>query len=172
MRAVVQRVRRAAVRVGDETTGRIDLGLLVLLGVARGDPPGAEALLARKVAQLRVFPDDEGKMNRDVTEAGGAVLVVSQFTLLASCRKGRRPSFVEAAPPEEAARRYEAFCALLRAEHGLRVETGRFAAAMEVELVNWGPVTIPLDTVELGLPPTPGGDARGPVAGADAEPGA
>ncbi|RMG15573.1 MAG: D-tyrosyl-tRNA(Tyr) deacylase [Planctomycetota bacterium] len=151
MKAVVQRVARARVTVAGEVTGAIDGGLLVLLGVKAGDPPEAESLLARKVAGLRVFEDDAGKMNRSVGEAGGAVLVVSQFTLLADCRKGRRPSFVAAAPPAEAERRYEAFCELLRAE-GLRVETGRFGAAMQVELVNQGPVTIVLDTEELAAP--------------------
>ena len=148
MRAVVQRVSRASVRVGGELTGEIGRGLLILLGVAGGDPPGAEAALARKIAGLRIFEDEAGKMNRSVVDVGGACLVVSQFTLLADCRKGRRPSFVGAAPPEEANRRYEGFCALLRAE-GLRVETGRFAASMDVELLNQGPVTIVLDTADL-----------------------
>lgn len=157
MKAVVQRVSRAEVRVGEDVTGRIGAGLLVLLGVAREDPPGAEAALARKVAELRIFPDEEGRMNRSVLEAGGAALVVSQFTLLADCRRGRRPSFVGAAPPEEAERRYEAFCGELRGL-GLEVQTGRFAASMEVELVNRGPVTIVLDTREL-LGPRRGDEA-------------
>lgn len=157
MRAVLQRVARAKVTVGAESqgehgstevTGAIDRGLLVLLGVAAGDPPGAEELLARKTAELRIFPDDEGKMNRSVIEVGGAVLVVSQFTLLADCKKGRRPSFIGAAPPAEADARYQRYCELLRG-HGLRVETGRFQTEMQVELVNEGPVTIVLDTRDL-----------------------
>lgn len=151
---------RARVTVDGEVTGQIDRGYLLLLGVAAGDPPGVEATLAKKVAELRVFPDDEGKMNRSVVEAGGAVLVVSQFTLLADTRKGRRPSFIGAAPPEEAKRRYEGFCELLRG-HGLRVETGRFAAHMAVELVNDGPVTIIFDTADWA-----GGKPTGPAEGA------
>ena len=151
MRAVLQRVSRAKVTVGEEVTGQVEGGLLVLLGVQAGDPPECEQLLARKVAGLRIFQDAEGKMNLSVQEAGGAVLVVSQFTLLADCRKGRRPSFIGAAPPEEADRRYQVFCDLLRAE-GLEVETGRFGASMDVELVNQGPVTIVLDTAELMAP--------------------
>lgn len=144
----MQRVSRASVTVEGQVVGAIERGLLVLLGVAQGDPPGCEELLAKKVVDLRIFPDDEGKMNRSVVDVGGAVLVVSQFTLLADCKKGRRPSFIGAAPPEEANARYERFCALVRAQ-GLRVETGRFAAEMKVELVNEGPVTILLDTREL-----------------------
>jgi D-tyrosyl-tRNA(Tyr) deacylase len=150
MRAVLQRVSRAKVTVSGEVTGEIEGGLLVLLGVKAGDPPGCEASLARKIAGLRIFQDDAGKMNLSVKDAGGAVLVVSQFTLLADCRKGRRPSFIGAAPPDEADRRYQGFCDLLRAE-GLRVETGRFGASMDVELCNQGPVTILLDTDELGV---------------------
>ncbi len=152
MRAVLQRVSRASVRVGEEVTGAIEAGLLVLLGVADGDPPECEQLLAKKIAGLRIFPDAEGKMNLSVKDAGGDVLVVSQFTLIADCRKGRRPSFIKAAAPDEANRRYEAFCELLRTEHELTVATGRFAASMDVELVNRGPVTIVLDTDELFAP--------------------
>ena len=148
MRAVVQRVGRASVRVGGELTGAIEAGLLVLLGVGEGDPPECEALLAKKIAHLRIFQDDAGKMNLSVIDAGGAVLVVSQFTLLADCRKGRRPSFIHAAAPEEAKRRYERCCELLRG-YGLEVATGRFGATMDVELVNAGPVTIVLDSAEL-----------------------
>lgn len=153
MKAVLQRVARASVTADGEVVGAIERGLLILLGVAAGDPLEAEAALATKIAGLRVFPDEQGKMNRSVVEAGGAALVVSQFTLLADCRKGRRPSFVGAAPPAEAERRYEGFCELLRGL-GLRVATGRFGASMQVELVNEGPVTIVLDSAEL-LKPRP-----------------
>ena len=148
MKAVVQRVSRASVRVDGEVIGSVGKGLLVLLGVAVADPPGCEELLARKIVDLRIFPDAEDKMNLAVGEVGGGLLVVSQFTLLADCKKGRRPSFINAAPPEEANRRYERFCALVRAQ-GLEVQTGRFGASMEVELINDGPVTIVLDTREL-----------------------
>ena len=150
MKAVLQRVSSASVDVAGERIAEIGVGLLVLLGVAAGDPEGAEELLARKIAGMRIFRDEAGKMNLSVQDAGGEVLVVSQFTLLANCRKGRRPSFVGAAPPDEANERYEHFCELLRAE-GLKVATGRFAADMDVSLVNQGPVTIVLDTAELGL---------------------
>ena len=155
MKAVVQRVSRARVTVGDEVTGEIGAGLLVLLGVAQGDPPEAEQTLATKIAGLRIFEDEAGKMNLAVGETGGQVLVVSQFTLLADCRKGRRPSFTGAAPPDEADRRYQGFCELLRAQ-GLTVATGRFGASMQVELLNAGPVTIVLDTADL-LGPRRGG---------------
>lgn len=141
MRAVLQRVRQARVRVGDEVTGEIGRGLLVLLGVAHGDTPEQARWLAEKVVGLRVFADDEGKMNRDVSEAGGAVLVVSQFTLYGDCRKGRRPSFVDAAAPEAAIPLYEAFVETVRAL-GVPVATGRFGANMSVDLVNEGPVTL------------------------------
>ena len=140
MRAVIQRVRRAAVVVAGETVGAIDAGWLVLLGVAPTDTPAEAAWLADKVAHLRAFEDDAGKMNRSVLDAGGAVLVVSQFTLYGDTRKGRRPSFTGAAPL------YERFAAELRAV-GLPVATGRFGADMRVELVNDGPVTFVLDTV-------------------------
>ncbi len=145
MRAVVQRVSRALVRVGGSVTGEIRRGLLVLLGVGRGDGAEDARLLADKVAALRIFEDPAGKMNLAVGEVGGGVLVVSQFTLLGDARKGNRPSFTEAAPPEEANALYERFCALLR-EKGTLVATGVFRAAMEVELVNEGPVTILLDS--------------------------
>lgn len=144
MRAVLQRVIRANVAIAGETAGRIGPGLLVLLGVARGDTPEQVRWLADKTANLRIFPDDEGKMNRSLLESGGAALVVSQFTLYGDCRKGRRPSFVEAAPPETAVPLYQAFVSALRGL-GLTVETGRFGADMQVELVNDGPVTIILD---------------------------
>ena len=145
MRAVVQRVSRARVVVGDEVVGEVGRGLLVLLGVGPADTEAGARWLADKVVGLRIFPDDEGKMNRDVTEAGGGVLVVSQFTLYGDCRKGRRPSFVGAAPPEVAEPLYEAFVAAVRAQ-GVPAATGRFAAMMQVELVNDGPVTLLVDT--------------------------
>ncbi|MBL4844663.1 MAG: D-tyrosyl-tRNA(Tyr) deacylase [Planctomycetes bacterium] len=151
MKAILQRVSHAAVEVAGERIGEIGRGLLILLGVAAGDPPGAEELLARKAAGLRIFRDDGGKMNLSVVDIGGAVLVVSQFTLLADCRKGRRPSFTDAAPPAEADTRYEKFCTLLR-DQGLQVETGRFGADMQVSLLNSGPVTIVLDSEALGAP--------------------
>ncbi len=145
MRAVVQRVSRAGVRVGGEEVGAVGTGLLVLLGVAPGDTADGARWLADKVVGLRIFPDGEGKMNRDVAEAGGGVLVVSQFTLYGDCRKGRRPSFVGAAPPEVAEPLYEAFVAAVRA-NGVPAATGRFGAMMQVELVNDGPVTLIVDT--------------------------
>jgi D-tyrosyl-tRNA(Tyr) deacylase len=145
MRAVVQRVTQARVVVGGETVGEIGGGLLVLLGVARSDTVEQACWLADKVAGLRVFQDADDKMNRDVVEAGGAVLVVSQFTLYGDCRKGRRPSFVEAAAPEQAVPLYEAFVNALRAL-GIPTATGRFGAMMQVELVNDGPVTLIVDS--------------------------
>jgi D-tyrosyl-tRNA(Tyr) deacylase len=148
VRAVVQRVSRAEVRVDGKATGRIARGLAVLLGVSRDDGEEDARLLADKIAALRVFEDGAGKMNLPLAEVGGAVLVVSQFTLLGDARKGNRPSFVEAAPPEAANTLYERFCALLR-EKGLAVATGVFRATMEVELVNDGPVTILLDSRRL-----------------------
>jgi D-tyrosyl-tRNA(Tyr) deacylase len=145
MRVVLQRVSRAGVVADGETVGAIDRGLLVLLGVAADDTPAAAEWLADKVVGLRIFADDEGRMNRDVTEVGGSVLVVSQFTLYGDCRKGRRPSFIEAAGPELAVPLYEAFVAAVRA-HGVPTATGRFGAMMQVELVNDGPVTILIDS--------------------------
>lgn len=145
MRAVVQRVSRAQVVVDGEIVGRIERGFLVLLGVADDDAQDDVIALAQKVGGLRVFEDDDGKMNRDLEDVGGAVLVVSQFTLLGDCRKGRRPSFVRAARPEAAAALYDGFVAELRGQ-GLHVETGRFQVHMDVELVNDGPVTLLLDS--------------------------
>lgn len=145
MRAVVQRVSRAGVSVDGEVVGAVGRGLLVLLGVAPTDTEAGARWLADKVVGLRIFPDDEGKMNRDVTEAGGGVLVVSQFTLYGDCRKGRRPSFIGAAPPEVAEPLYEAFVTAVRAQ-GVPAATGRFGAMMQVELVNDGPVTLLIDT--------------------------
>lgn len=141
MIACVQRVSRARVTVGGEVSGRIGAGLLVLLGVAHSDSERDARWLAEKVAGLRVFEDSEGKMNRDLAEAGGAMLVVSQFTLLGDCRKGRRPSFTGAGPPELAEVLYEVFAETVRGL-GIEVATGRFRQHMEVELVNDGPVTL------------------------------
>jgi len=145
MRAVVQRASRGRVVVDGAVSGEIGKGLVVLLGVARDDGEQDARLLADKVAGLRVFEDTLGKMNLAVGEVGGGVLVVSQFTLLGDARKGNRPSFTDAAPPEAANALYERFCALLR-EKGLTVATGVFRAHMDVELVNDGPVTILLDS--------------------------
>jgi D-tyrosyl-tRNA(Tyr) deacylase len=145
MRAVIQRVSRAAVRVEGAAVAEIGAGLLVLLGVAAGDTETDAERLAAKVARLRIFADDAGRVDRAVVDVGGAVLVVSQFTLLADTAKGNRPSFTAAAPPDEAERLYERFAVALR-ELGLTVEQGVFGAKMEVELVNDGPVTIVLDT--------------------------
>jgi D-tyrosyl-tRNA(Tyr) deacylase len=131
--------------IDGEVVGEIGTGLLVLLGVAAGDTADQAAWLAEKTAGLRIFADADGKMNRDVGEAGGAVLVVSQFTLYGDCRKGRRPSFIDAAPPETAVPLYEAFVNALRAL-GLPTATGRFGTMMQVELVNDGPVTLILDS--------------------------
>jgi D-tyrosyl-tRNA(Tyr) deacylase len=145
MRAVVQRVSRAKVTVGDEVIGEIGKGLLVLLGVAQEDNQEAADYLVDKVIGLRVFEDADGKMNLSVADAGGAVLVVSQFTLYGDVRRGKRPSFDRAARPERANELYEYFVGKVRAA-GLRCETGRFQAMMDVELVNDGPVTILLDS--------------------------
>lgn len=147
MRAVIQRVARAAVRVAGETVGSIDHGFLVLLGVAAGDTPADAALVATKIAGLRVFADSEGRMNLDLSTSHGAVLLVSQFTLLADVRRGRRPSFVRAADPSAAERLVDLVREGLVAE-GIQVETGSFGARMEVELVNEGPVTIVIDVVD------------------------
>lgn len=145
MKVVAQRVSRARVRVGGQTVGEIGTGLLLLVGVGREDGERDAVWMADKVAGLRVFEDAEGKMNLSVTDAGGSILSVSQFTLYGDCRKGRRPSFAEAAPPGEARALYERFNDLLRAK-GLKVETGVFGAMMEVELVNDGPVTLIVDS--------------------------
>lgn len=145
MRAVVQRVRESSVMVDGETVGEIGPGLMVLLGVAGDDAEKDADFLVEKVVHLRIFEDDQGKMNRSVLDAGGSLLVVSQFTLLGDCRKGRRPSFVHAAPPEKAEALYEYFVQKART-HGLPVETGRFRAMMDVSLVNNGPVTLLLES--------------------------
>ena len=145
VRAVVQRVKRASVRVGAEVVGEIGAGLLVLLGVAQEDKEADADYLARKVLTLRIFDDADGKMNLAVGDAGGAALVVSQFTLYGDARGQNRPSYIRAARPEDARRLYDYFVEKLRAG-GLRCETGRFQEMMEVELVNDGPVTILLDS--------------------------
>jgi D-tyrosyl-tRNA(Tyr) deacylase len=145
MRAVVQRVSRASVKVGGEITGEIGRGLLVLLGVAHEDTEADADYLAEKIAGLRILEDDGGKMNLSVTDVGGAVLAVSQFTLFGDVRRGKRPSFDAAARPERARELYEYFVGRVR-EAGLRCETGRFQEMMEVELINSGPVTILLDS--------------------------
>jgi D-tyrosyl-tRNA(Tyr) deacylase len=146
MRAVVQRTSGADVTIGGAEAGRIGPGLVVLVGVAEGDGPDDVAWLAAKIAGLRIFADDEGRMNRSVREIGGETLVVSQFTLHASTRKGNRPSFLRAARPEEAVPLYESFLAALERETGRRPQRGVFAADMRVRLVNDGPVTIIIDS--------------------------
>lgn len=145
MRAVVQRVSRAEVRVAGEVVGRIGSGLLVLLGAACDDGESDVDYLVDKIVGLRIFSDEAGQMNRALAECGGALLVVSQFTLYGDCRKGRRPSFVRAMRPEGAEPLYQRFVARARAT-GLTVETGRFRAMMDVELCNDGPVTLLLDS--------------------------
>jgi D-tyrosyl-tRNA(Tyr) deacylase len=145
MRAVIQRVSRAKVTVAGEITGEIGGGLLVFLGVGRQDTEPSADYLADKITGLRIFADDAGKMNRSVVDVAGSILVVSQFTLYGDVRKGKRPSFDDAAPPEMARRLYEHFVERVRAA-GLRCETGRFQEMMKVELVNEGPVTILADS--------------------------
>jgi len=148
MRAVVQRVSKASVTVEGQVVGEIDRGLLVLLGVSTTDTNAAADYLAEKIAGLRIFEDDSGKMNLSVADIGGAVLAVSQFTLYGDVRRGKRPSFDEAARPERARELYEYFVAAIR-RHGLRCETGQFQAMMSVSLVNEGPVTMLLDSSKL-----------------------
>jgi D-tyrosyl-tRNA(Tyr) deacylase len=145
MRAVVQRVSRAQVAVSGEITGEIGLGLLVLLGVGRDDTETDASYLAEKIVGLRIFEDVSGKMNLALAEVGGSLLAISQFTLYGDVRRGKRPSFDAAAPPEKARKLYELFVERIRAR-GLRCETGRFQEMMKVELVNEGPVTILLDS--------------------------
>jgi len=148
VRAVVQRVAEARVLVGDQVVGRIGQGLLVFVGVAEGDGPADIDYTASKIRDLRIFSDDEGRMNRSIVDAGGSVLMVSQFTLMGDARKGRRPAFDSAARPDEAKAAYEEVVARLRAG-GLTVETGVFQAHMRVELANDGPVTLLLDSRRL-----------------------
>ena len=145
MRAVVQRVTQASVTVTGEVVGQIERGLLVLLGVGHADNDDDARQLADKIVELRIFEDDAGKMNRSLLEIGGAMLVVSQFTLWGDCRKGRRPSFITAAPPEIAERLYETFVAAVGVRN-IKVATGRFRAQMDVMLINDGPVTLLLDS--------------------------
>ncbi|MCG8652933.1 MAG: D-aminoacyl-tRNA deacylase [Pirellulales bacterium] len=144
MRIVIQRVLHAQVEVDSQTVGKIDHGVLVLLGVGHGDTVQQAQWLATKTAELRIFEDDQGKMNRSLIDVRGAALVVSQFTLLGDCRKGRRPAFTAAAAPEVADQLYQAYCRLL-SEQGIEVQRGVFAADMKVSLVNDGPVTLVLD---------------------------
>ena len=145
MRAVIQRIKESSVKTGNQIIGRTGSGLLVLLGVAKGDSPSDADYLVNKIANLRIFEDEKGKMNRSLLETGGEMMVVSQFTLLADCRKGRRPSFVKAAEPEVACELYEYFVKQIRSLR-ITVATGRFKAMMEVALINEGPVTIILET--------------------------
>lgn len=144
MKAVLQRVSKASVTVDGNVVGSIETGLMILVGVEQGDSESDSTFLARKSAEMRIFPDEEGKMNRSLTDVGGRALVISQFTLVADWKKGRRPSFIKAAPPEEGNRLYEHFAQELRAL-GVHVETGIFGAHMDVSLVNDGPVTILLE---------------------------
>ena len=149
MRALVQRVRRARVTAEGRLLGEIENGLLVLVSVGRGDTPEVFPKMADKILNLRIFEDDQGKMNRSVQETGGGLLLVSQFTLHADCRRGRRPGFSDAAPPELARPLFDEFVSRIRGQfHGL-VATGEFGAKMDIELVNCGPVTIWLDSEEL-----------------------
>ena len=150
MKALLQRVTQASVSVGGEVVGKIGPGLVVLVGVASGDTEGEARYLAQRTVNLRIFPDEEGKFNLSVLDIKGELLVVSQFTLLADTRKGRRPSFVEAAPPAQAEELIEKFIAEARAT-GLKVETGQFQQYMQVEIHNDGPVTIMLDSQDKRL---------------------
>jgi D-tyrosyl-tRNA(Tyr) deacylase len=145
MKAVVQRVTQSTVTVGDETIGSIGQGLMILLGVGHGDTADDCRYLADKIVNLRIFEDNNGKMNLSLLDIKGEMLVVSQFTLLGDCRKGRRPSFIAAAPPEPAEAMYATFCESVR-QTGVQVATGRFGAMMKVSLVNDGPVTLILES--------------------------
>ncbi|HTX38119.1 MAG TPA: D-aminoacyl-tRNA deacylase [Bryobacteraceae bacterium] len=152
MRLVLQRVAEARVNVRECTVGSIQSGLLVLLGISKNDTPADADYLLKKVLEVRIFPDDAGKMNRNLQEAGGAILIVSQFTLLANCHRGRRPSFDQAAPLEQALALYNYFVSAAR-RSGLPVETGVFQASMQVFLVNDGPVTLVIDSPGDNRPP-------------------
>ena len=149
MRIVVQRCSRAEVRIDGQVVGRIGKGFMVLVGITDGDTRADADLLAKKVAQMRVFEDAEGKMNLALKDVDGAILSISQFTLYADCKKGNRPSFIRAARPEMAEPLYDYFNDVLRTQYGLQVETGQFGADMKVDFVNDGPVTIVLDSTEL-----------------------
>ena len=149
MRVVIQRCSRAEVRIDGKTVGQIDCGFLLLVGITDGDTEREADLLAKKVAQMRIFEDAEGKMNLALNDVNGAILSISQFTLYADCKKGNRPSFIRAARPEVAEPLYDYFNALLRSQYNLHVETGRFGADMKVDFINDGPVTIMLDSDEL-----------------------
>ena len=149
MRAVIQRVSRARVVIEGREHSSINAGVLVLLGVEKGDTPADAATLAKKIAELRIFEDDAGKMNRSILDTHGEILAVSQFTLLGDCRKGRRPSFDDAASPDEARKLYEAFVEDVRLS-GVSVATGVFQAMMDIDLVNQGPVTFILDSRKRG----------------------
>jgi len=145
MRAVIQRVKRAEVRINGQAVGTVGAGMLVLLGIGKEDNLEAASSLADKIVNLRIFDDEQGRMNRSIAETKGSLLCVSQFTLYGDCRKGRRPSYDQAARPEVASQLYEAFVESVRAK-GITVATGQFQAMMEVELVNDGPVTVLLDS--------------------------
>ena len=149
MRVVVQRCSRAEVCIDGVVVGQIEKGFMLLVGITDGDTRAEADLLAKKIAQLRVFEDEVGKMNLALSDIGGAILSISQFTLYADCRKGNRPSFIRAARPETAAPLYDYFNDILRTQYAIRVETGRFGADMKVDFINDGPVTILLDTAEL-----------------------
>ena len=149
MRVVIQRCSRAEVRIDGAVVGKINRGFLLLVGVADGDTQHEADVLAKKVVQMRVFEDAEGKMNLSLHDVSGAILSISQFTLYADCRKGNRPSFIRAARPETAEPLYDYFNRVLREQYGLQVETGRFGADMKVDFINDGPVTILLDSAEL-----------------------
>ena len=149
MRVVVQRCSRAEVRIDGQVVGKIGTGFMVLVGITDGDTRAEADLLAKKVAQMRVLEDQDGKMNLALKDVGGAILSISQFTLYADCKKGNRPSFIHAARPEIAEPLYDYFNSVLRTKYNLQVETGRFGADMKVDFLNDGPVTIILDTREL-----------------------
>lgn len=148
MKAVIQRVSEASVRVDGEVLGQIGNGYLILLGVAEGDSEKEADVLIKKITGLRIFADENGKTNLSIRDVGGEMLIISQFTLLADCRKGRRPSFIKAGNPDEACRLYEYFLAECK-KQGIKVEQGEFGADMKVSLVNDGPFTILLDSAEL-----------------------
>lgn len=149
MRVVVQRCSRAEVRIDGLVVGKIGQGFMLLVGITETDTQAEANILAKKIAQLRVFEDTEGKMNLAIHDVGGAILSISQFTLYADCRKGNRPSFIRAARPEQASPLYDYFNETLRTTYNLQVETGRFGSDMKVDFINNGPVTILLDTDEL-----------------------